>query len=98
MSSHDHHDHSHPHDHSHSHDHHHDHEKGPLSLKEQLEVLLNHWVDHNDAHKGNYITWAERAKQGGFEDAATTISEIADMTDAVTEKLKEAMEKVRTAP
>ena len=97
MSSHD-HTHAHTHAHTHDHSHTHDHEKGPLSLKEQLEVLLNHWVDHNDAHKGNYLTWAERAKQGGFEDAATLISEIADMTDSVTEKLKEAMEKVRKAP
>ena len=49
-----HHDHEHAHhadDDTHTHTHTHTHEKTPLSLKEQLETLLSHWVGHNDAHK-----------------------------------------------
>ena len=91
------HDHHHHHDHhSHSHDHHHD--SAPLSLKEQLATLIAHWVDHNESHKGNYLTWAERAREGGYGDAADLIEEIAGITETVTEKLKQAQEKVRTAP
>ena len=96
-----HHDHEHAHhadDDTHTHTHTHTHEKTPLSLKEQLETLLSHWVGHNDAHKGTYLTWAKRAQEGGYPEAAELIAEIAEMTDAVTEKLKETMEKVNMAP
>lgn len=89
---------SHDHDHHHDHHHHHDHDSTPLSLKEQLATLIAHWVDHNESHKGNYLVWAERAREGGFSEAAALIEEIAGMTDAVTAKLKQAEEKVRTAP
>lgn len=84
---------THHHDHEH---HHHDHETAPLSLKEQLETLIAHWVTHNEAHKGTYLTWSERAREGGFTEAGDLIEEIAGMTDSVTEKLKQAIERVRT--
>jgi len=86
------------HDHGHHHHHHHDHEKAPMSLKEQLETLIAHWVDHNEAHKGTYLSWAEKAREGGFTEAADLIEEIAGMTESVTAKLKETAEKVHTAP
>ncbi len=95
---HEHSEHDHEHTHSHAHAHAHSHEKTPLSLKEQLETLLTHWVGHNEAHKGTYLTWSERAREGGYAEAAELIAEIAEMTDSVTEKLKKTMEKVRTAP
>lgn len=96
-----HHDHDHCHDHHHGHDHHHTHahhDAPPLSLKQQLETLIAHWVGHNEAHKGTYLTWATRAQEGGYAETAALIKEIADMTDAVSEKLKLALEKVHTAP
>jgi len=90
-----------PHDHDHHHDHHSHHhhdEPSPLTLKEQLATLIAHWVDHNESHKGNYLVWAERAREGGYTEAADLIQEIAGITDSVTDKLKQAQEKVHTAP
>ncbi|MCG8473747.1 MAG: hypothetical protein MI742_18105 [Desulfobacterales bacterium] len=77
---------------SHHHDHHHhDHETQPLTLKEQLEKLIPHWIDHNDAHKGTYLKWAEKARGEGFAETADLIEEIATVTQTVTDKLKQAL-------
>lgn len=96
------HDHDHHHDHHHSHGHSHDHDhqndSAPLSLQEQLATLLTHWVNHNDAHKGNYLTWAERAREGGYDNVCRLLEEVVGLTEAVSEKLKEAQKEVDTAP
>ncbi|SCY77743.1 hypothetical protein [Desulfoluna spongiiphila] len=93
-----HHDHHHSHDHSHSHDHDHHNDSAPLSLKEQLTTLLGHWVDHNEAHKGNYLTWAERARGGGYDGVSDLLKEIVGLTESVTERLKKAQKEIDTAP
>lgn len=80
---------------SHHHDHHHhDHDDKPLTLQEQLEKLIPHWVDHNDAHKGTYLKWAEKARSEGFVDAAKLIEEVAETTEALSGKLKQALESL----
>jgi hypothetical protein len=89
------HDHTHPHehDHTHSHDHAHTHDAKPdMSTKEKLAVLLAHWVDHNDSHKDNYYSWAKKAKQAGLDTIAAHLKQAGDLSEQVTQQLKQASE------
>ena len=96
------HGHSHGHDHGHSHcDHHHDHghthsheAASSMSDKDKLAKLLEHWVGHNDDHAGNYRQWAEKATAAGLDSAAGLLSEVADLTDQITEKFRQAKKSI----
>ena len=90
---HDHHGHSHTH--SHGHDHHgHDQHKNTgkeLSFKEKLLVLFQHWIEHNDSHKDNYISWAKKAEDENLSDTAALLMDAAAASDIITEKLEKAL-------
>lgn len=57
---------------------------------EKLRVLLDHWIEHNTAHKGEFERWAQRARGVGLEDVFRGI-------EAAAEKLEEANEHLRKA-
>lgn len=101
------HDHSHPHNHDHDHAHDHDHDHGhsqdhghthgnqpEMSTKKKIGVLLSHWVDHNDSHKDNYYSWAEKASQAGLDAIAAHLKQAGDLSEKVTEQLRQAGEKL----
>ena len=57
---------------------------------EKLQVLLSHWIEHNEEHAGEFRKWAERAKTSG------NASVHDDILDAI-QKLNEANEHLRRA-
>ncbi len=84
------HPHSHDHDHGHSHDHHHDH-NSEMSMAEKLNTLLTHWIDHNDSHMQNYLSWAAKAQDAGLDDVADALKAAGNLSQTVTEKLKRGL-------
>ena len=80
------------HDHSHSHGTVHDHSH-EMSLEEKLTTLLTHWVDHNNSHKDNFVSWAEKAREGGLEE----IARLLDDAGTLSEKVSQSLEKARGA-
>jgi rubrerythrin len=102
MSHHHPHDHHHGHDHTHSHDHsgndhHHGHSNkhAPLSFSEKLEKLLNHWIQHNDHHIGDYQKWAQEARENSQTEVADLLESAAELTDAISDRFREATKKVK---
>jgi hypothetical protein len=87
------HDHEHGHHHSHGPDHDHDHAQ-EMSLKEKLEILLSHWVDHNDSHKENFYSWAKKAEKAGLQKIAAHLEQAGALSENVTEQLKQARENL----
>ena len=94
------HEHTHSHEHSHSHDHGHSHShdapqtkttEGEMSMEDKLLTLFGHWIAHNDSHKDNFNTWADRAKQAGLDASALALEEAGRLSQQVTDKLKEAL-------
>ena len=61
-----------------------------MSLEEKLSTLFAHWVDHNESHKDNFLSWAEKAGQGDLEEVAKYLKEAGDLSCRVTEALKKA--------
>ncbi len=98
------HDHNHDHDHDHSHHHGHDHHHGhahshaPLSFADKLVKLLDHWVQHNDHHAADYRKWARDASENGQANVAEQLASAAELTDTISERLREAGEKVKPVP
>lgn len=57
---------------------------------EKLQVLINHWIEHNEEHADEFRKWAERAKASGNE-------AIYDDILKAVEKLHDANENLRAA-
>jgi 3-hydroxy-3-methylglutaryl CoA synthase len=40
---------------------HHGEEESRMDEKKKLSVVVEHWIEHNESHQGEYRKWAERA-------------------------------------
>lgn len=58
---------------------------------EKLKHLLEHWIEHNDAHVRTYEEWAEKADTLGRPDLARVLGKIAGETGKLDLLLKEAI-------
>jgi len=38
-----------------------------MDEKEKLSVVIEHWVEHNESHMGEYKKWAQRAGEMGLD-------------------------------
>jgi hypothetical protein len=54
-----------------------------MDQKKKLSVVIEHWIEHNESHMGEYKKWAQRA--GEME------------LDLVKAEIEEAMEKISQA-
>jgi len=70
--------------------HHHDHNHAQ-SMSERIEKIISHWIKHNDDHIQNYKDWSEKASQESLAEVSDLLNEIADMSQAINEKLKKAL-------
>jgi len=84
----DHHEHDH-HNNDHEHDHHHKHH-APLSFKEKMLKLTDHWLSHNSDHASSYREWAEKAKTNNMPELGSLLEEAADMTLEINKKFEKA--------
>ena len=66
-----------------------------MSLKEKLDKLVSHWIDHNDSHKETFFTWADRAKNEGIETVAEKIEQAGQLSEQVSQLLKQAHEELK---
>ena len=90
--SHHHHNHNHNHDHDHSGQ---DKSISELSFKDKMAALLDHWIEHNNSHKDNYLSWADKAEKESLAKTASLLNEAARISEDISEKLKAAREDIR---
>jgi hypothetical protein len=68
---------SHHHNHNHHHDNHgHNHNFADKSIKEKLNILVSHWIEHNNSHMNEYEKWQKRAKEEGEIALAEILKEV----------------------
>ena len=77
------HDHHHPHTHSHSHEEENKDEK-------TLNILLVHWVNHNESHEEGFREWVEKARAIGKNETADSIEKAIEYLQKANEMLIEA--------
>lgn len=90
------HDHSHAHSHGGAHDHEHGcecgHHHGEVENKDEktLNILLVHWVNHNQSHEEGFQEWVEKAKAIGKTETAECIEKAIEYMQKANEMLLEA--------
>lgn len=89
--------HEHTHAHSHEdgcgcgHDHGHDHDTVVENKDEKtLNILLVHWVNHNQSHEESFQEWVEKAKAMGKTETADCIQKAIEYMNKANEMLVEA--------
>ena len=59
---------------------------------EKLQVLLTHWLQHNESHGSEYLKWAEVARQGGHAATAEFIEQAVALLKKADISLEKALE------
>ena len=76
---------------SHKHNSHgHSHEDEGTAALRTLQIMIEHWIEHNDSHVENYKEWAAKAREAGEEEIAKEIYLAVTESDAVKNHLKRA--------
>jgi len=61
----------------------------------KLDVLLNHWIEHNKEHGEEYREWTEKAKSLEEAEVHDYILEAVQQMEKVNESLLKALSKLR---
>ena len=61
---------------------------------EKLEVILKHWIEHNEEHGKEFQRWAERAKTLGNVEVHDEILRAVEQMNLANGHLVRAMEKL----
>ena len=64
-------------------------------MKQKLEILLNHWVEHNSGHAQEFTEWAEKSRGLGQDEIYRGIMEAARMMKEANESLLAALMKLK---
>ena len=80
----------HGHDHEHDQEHCHSHCSGGSVDEKTLNILLVHWVNHNESHEEGFREWVDKARDMGKEETANNIEEAIKYLRKANEMLLEA--------
>ncbi|AUN15588.1 hypothetical protein JGS6364_25971 [[Clostridium] sordellii] len=84
----------HGHDHEHDQEHCHSHCSGGSVAENKdektLNILLVHWVNHNESHEEGFREWVDKARDMGKEETANNIEEAIKYLRKANEMLLEA--------
>jgi hypothetical protein len=58
---------------------------------EKLKTLLDHWIEHNAAHREEFERWGQRAREAGLEEVSREIAAAAGKLEEVNACLHRAM-------
>ena len=61
---------------------------------EKLEIVLKHWIEHNEEHREEFQKWAERAKAAGSIAVYEDISSAVERMGKANEYLQRALEEL----
>ncbi len=68
-----------------------------MEEKKRLSVVLEHWVEHNESHMGEYKKWAQKAAALNLEEVRTQIEEAIQMLSLVNRHLEEALKALSSS-
>ena len=61
---------------------------------EKLEILLQHWVEHNQQHNRQFEEWAKKAKAHGYTAVHDEILRAVKQMDEANEFLTRALNRL----
>ena len=63
--------------------------------RRKLEILLDHWIEHNSEHAEEFGEWAEKAKGFGKAIVHDEILESVRQLNKANESLRRALEELK---
>ena len=61
----------------------------------KLEVLLDHWIEHNREHAEEFTEWADRAKSLGQEAVHEEMTQAVKQMNGANESLLAALKRLK---
>ena len=61
-----------------------------MDQKKKLSVVIEHWIEHNESHRGEYKKWAETASELGLGPVKTEIEEAIQKISQANQHLAKA--------
>jgi hypothetical protein len=66
-----------------------------MDQKEKLSVVIEHWIEHNEAHRGEYKKWAQTAGELGLDLVKAEIEEAMEKISQSNQHLEKAKESIK---
>jgi hypothetical protein len=66
-----------------------------MDQKEKLSVVVEHWIEHNESHKGEYKKWALTAGNLGLGSVKTEIEEAMENISQANQHLSKALKTLQ---
>jgi ferritin len=67
----------------------------PLSDRDKLIRMFEHWLQHNEDHARSYEDWAGRARTMGEQEALQLLQDMAVSAREQNERLAKVVEKLK---
>ena len=65
-----------------------------MDQKKKLSVVIEHWVEHNESHMGEYKRWAQTAGELGLDLVKAEIEKAMEKISQSNEHLEKALKGV----
>ena len=65
-----------------------------MDQKKKLSVVIEHWIEHNESHMGEYKKWAQTAGDLGLDSVKTEIEEAVEKVSQSNQHLKKALKTI----
>jgi hypothetical protein len=65
-----------------------------MEEKKRLSVVIEHWIEHNESHMGEYKKWAQKAAALNLEEVQAQIEEAIRKLSSVNQHLERAMKSL----
>jgi hypothetical protein len=58
---------------------------------EKFKIILDHWIEHNTAHREEFERWAQRARGAGMEEVFREVEAAAGELEEANAHLRKAI-------
>jgi len=65
-----------------------------MDQKKKLSVVIEHWIEHNESHMGEYKKWAQTAGELGLDLVKREIEEAVGKLSQSNKRLEKALEVI----
>jgi len=62
----------------------------------KLSIIIEHWIEHNQSHKGEYQRWSQKAGEMGLQQVKDEIEEAVRMLSQANHHLEKALEALKS--
>ncbi len=65
-----------------------------MDQKRKLSVVIEHWIEHNESHMGEYKKWAQTAGELGLDSVRAEIEKAMEEISQSNEHLERALKSI----